>query len=191
MLWFKVPPKQLQGEHALGHTLHIPPVQLPLQHSPSVVQEPPVDRHAWPHTPSTHSCPSGQRLKQRPQWRSVFLRFTHLPSPPGFLQRVLPSGQPQILSSPRLMQFLEQHWESLRHSRPKRLQSSSAQATPGTEAKAASGGRHPSTLWPCLWRGCPLRAPWLARLRNALSFVWPSHTRFRQPRPTLRQLRRR
>ena len=83
------------------------------------------------HAPPTHSLPSGHRLKQLPQWRSLVFRSTH-PS----LQRVLPSGQPQTLSSPRLMQFLEQHWESLLHSLPKRLQSS-AQATPGTEANAA------------------------------------------------------
>ena len=83
------------------------------------------------HPPPTHSSPASQRLKQLPQWRSFLSRFTHLS-----LQRVLPSGQAQTLSSPRLMQFLEQHWESLLHSLPKVLQSS-AQASPGTEANAA------------------------------------------------------
>jgi hypothetical protein len=47
------------------------------------------------HTPSTHSCPSAQRLEQLPRWFSFLLRLTHLS-----LQRVLPSGQPQTLSSP-------------------------------------------------------------------------------------------
>ena len=45
VLWFKIPPKQLQGEQFLGHSWHTSPVQLPLQHSLSVVQETPVDRH--------------------------------------------------------------------------------------------------------------------------------------------------
>jgi hypothetical protein len=140
VFWFKVPVPQLRGEQVLGHSWHTPPVQLPLQHSLSVVQEPPVDRHAWPHTPFTHSCPSAQRFPQRPQWRSFLCRLTHLS-----LQRVRPVGQAQTLSSPRLTQFPEQHWESLLHSRPKLLQSSLAKATPGKEAKHSSqeGTTHP------------------------------------------------
>ena len=88
--------------------------------------------------PLTHSSPSAQGLKQLPQCLSFLLRFTHLS-----LQRVWPWGQPQTLSSPRLMQFLEQHWESLRHSLPKRLQSL-AQATPGMEPKALRTRSPPS-----------------------------------------------
>lgn len=72
---------------------------------------------------------------------------------------------------PRLTQFLEQHWESLLHSLPKRLQSS-AQAIPGKEAKAAPRRAHPSTLEPCPSRGCPLRAPLQARRRRTL---WRSY----------------
>ena len=111
--------------------------QLPLQHWLAVasVQEPPFGIHEGWHIPLSHSSPSSQGLKQLPQCLSFLWRFTHLPSPRGFLQRVLSSGQPQTLSSPRPMQFLEQHWESLLHSRPKRLQPS-AQATPGMDANA-------------------------------------------------------
>src|SRR5215213_3194635 len=115
-------------------------LQIPVQQLVSPEQAPPSGTHPPAHTPSTHSCPSGQRLKQRPQWRSFVCRFTHLS-----LQRVWPSGQPQTLSSPRLTQFLEQHWESLRHSLPKCLQPS-AQATPGTEANAAPRRAPPTNL---------------------------------------------
>jgi hypothetical protein len=94
-------------------------------------------------TPSTHSCPSAQRLEQLPQWFSFLLRLTHLS-----LQRVLPSGQPHTLSSPRLTQFFEQHWWSLLHSLPKRLQPS-AQATPGKEAAQLLEVHHqPNSLAP-------------------------------------------
>ena len=117
-----------------------------------------------PHTPSTHSCPSGQRLKQLPQWRSFLCRFTHL-SP----QRVWPWGQAQTLSSPRLTQFLEQHWESLLHSLPKRLQSSSAKATPGKETSAAPRRAPPTNLSALPLERVLLRAPWQARLRSSLS----------------------
>jgi hypothetical protein len=55
------------------------------------------------------------------------------------------------------MQFFEQHWESLLHSLPKRLQSS-AQATPGTEAKAAPRRAPPTNL-----RALPLERVPLAR----------------------------
>jgi hypothetical protein len=52
-------------------------------------------------------------------------------------QRLLPPGQAHTFSSPRLTQFLEQHWESLRHLRLKRLQSSSTKAAPGTKVVSA------------------------------------------------------
>jgi hypothetical protein len=95
------------------------------------------------HPPPTHSCPSSQRWKHSPQWRSFLCVFTHL-SP----QRSWPVGQLQTLSSPHLTQFLEQHWESLLHSLPKRLQSL-AQRWPRLplERKPTRllGGRFPST----------------------------------------------
>jgi hypothetical protein len=145
-----------------------PPGQIEAQrHSPSVSgvpgQPPP-----W-HIPPTHSSPSAQRWKHSPQWRSFLSRFTHL-SP----QRLWTSGQAQTLSSPRLMHLLEQHWESLLHSLPKRLQSSSAQATPGKEAKAAPRRAPPIHLIALPLERCLLQAPWQARLRNSVSFVWPS-----------------
>jgi hypothetical protein len=105
------------------------------------------------HSPPTHSCPEGQRLKHSPQWRSFLCRLTHL-SP----QRVWRAGQPQTLSSPRLTQFLEQHWESLRHSRPNRLQSL-AQATPGTKANAAPRRAPPIHLMALPLERVPVASP--------------------------------
>jgi hypothetical protein len=109
---------------------------VPRHDSPAVQHESPqicvAGQPPW-HTPSTHCSPSAQRFPQRPQWRSFLCRLTHLS-----LQRVRPVGQAQTLSSPRLTQFPEQHWESLLHSRPKLLQSSLAKATPGKEAKHSS-----------------------------------------------------
>src|SRR5215212_5559369 len=128
-------------------------LQIPVQQLVSPEQAPPSGTHPPAHTPSTHSCPSAQRLKQAPQWRSFLWRFTHLS-----LQAVLPSGQPQTLSSPRLTQFFEQHWESLLHSLPKRLQSL-AQATPGMEAKAAPRRAPPIHLIALPLERVPLASP--------------------------------
>src|SRR5215216_4703163 len=61
-------------------------LQKPPQQSVSPEQAPPSDTHPPLHTPSTHSCPSAQRLEQLPQWRSFLCRFTQR-SP----QRVCPS----------------------------------------------------------------------------------------------------
>lgn len=119
------------------------------------------------HIPSTHSDPSSQRLKQLPQWRSFVCKLTHLSS----LQRVRPVGQPQTLSSPRLMQFLEQHWESLRHSLPKRLQSL-AQATPGKEAKAAPRRAPPIHLIALPLERVPLASPLASSSKEWLVVCW-------------------
>jgi len=148
----------------LGHW-HTPPTHScpSAQHSvPHVVV--PLGQPPW-HTPRTHSCPAAQLLEQLPQWRSLVLRFTH-PS----LQRVLPSGQPQTLSSPRLTQFLEQHWRSLRHLRPKPLQSSSAKAVPGTEANAPPTRAAPISLSALPLERVPLANP-LVSSSKALSVV--------------------
>src|SRR5215218_11281951 len=56
------------------------------------------------------------------------------------------------------MQFLEQHWESLLHSLPKRLQSS-AQATPGKEASAAPRRAPPIHLIALPLERVPLASP--------------------------------
>src|SRR5215216_6231724 len=103
-------------------------LQKPPQQSVSPEQAPPSDTHPPLHTPSTHSCPSAQRLKQLPQWRSFLCRFTHLP-----LQQVWVERQ-------RLEQLPQ--WRSLvsrlTHLSPQRVcpseHRSSAQATPGTAA---------------------------------------------------------
>src|SRR5215211_8250251 len=56
------------------------------------------------------------------------------------------------------MQFLEQHWESLLHSLPKRLQSS-AQAIPGKEANAAPRRAPPNHLIALPLERVPLASP--------------------------------
>src|SRR5215211_5822884 len=56
------------------------------------------------------------------------------------------------------MQFLEQHWESLLHSLPKRLQSS-AQAIPGKEANAAPRRAPPIHLIALPLERVPLASP--------------------------------
>lgn len=120
------------------------------------------------HTPATHSCPSAQRLKQLPQWRSFLCRFTHLS-----LQRVRPVGQAHTLSSPRLTQFLEQHWESLRHLRPKPLQSSSsAKATPGKEANAPPTRAAPINLMALPRERVPLASPLASSSKEWLEVSW-------------------
>jgi hypothetical protein len=118
------------------------------------------------HTPFTHCSPSSQRLKHSPQWRSFVCRFTHL-----YLQRVLPSGQPQTLWSPHLTQFLEQHWKSLRHSRPKRLQSL-AQATPGKEANAAPRRAPPIHLIALPLERVPVASPFASSSKERLVVCW-------------------
>jgi hypothetical protein len=119
--------------------------QIPVQQSPSPEQGPPFDTHSATQAQLAGSkiCPWGQPVEtQRPP------------------QRVLPSGQPQTLSSPRLTQFLEQHWRSLRHLRPKPLQSSSAQAAPGTkEASALPTSPPPSNLNALPLERVPLASP--------------------------------
>jgi hypothetical protein len=130
-----IPPGQLE-EQLQSHSVSGVPGQVPL------------------HSRPTHSSPSSQRLEHSPQWCSFFCRFTHLS-----LQRLLPSGQPQTLSSPRLMQFFEQHWESLLHSRPKRLQSL-AQAIPGTtKANAAPRSAPPIYLIALPLERVPVASP--------------------------------
>jgi hypothetical protein len=57
------------------------------------------------------------------------------------------------------MQFLEQHWESLLHSLPKPLQSSSAKATPGTEASAAPRRAPPTNLIALPLERVPVASP--------------------------------
>ena len=126
------------------------------------------------HTPATHSCPSAQRLKQLPQWRSFLCRFTHLS-----LQRVRPVGQAHTLSSPRLTQFLEQHWESLRHLRPKPLQSSSsAKATPGKEANAPPTRAAPINLMALPRERVPLASPLASSSKEWLEVSWLTCTPF-------------
>src|SRR5918997_1817205 len=97
-------------------------------------------------------------------WKSAVGHWSQL-SP----QRVWPAGQPQTLSSPRLTQFLEQHWESLLHSLPKRLQSS-AQAIPGTEANAAPRRAPPIHLIALPLERVPVASP-LASSSKELSVV--------------------
>jgi hypothetical protein len=83
------------------------------------------------HSPSTHSCPSSQRLEQLPQCLSFCCRFTHLPPQ-------------QVCFEPQRLRQLPQ-WRSfvckLTHLSLHRVcplgHRSLAQATPGTEAKAA------------------------------------------------------
>src|SRR5215208_3126721 len=118
------------------------------------------------HRPPTHSMPSGQRLPQAPQWCSFLSRFTHLS-----LQRLWPSGQPQTFSSPRLMQFLEQHWESLLHSLPKRLQSL-AQATPGKEANAAPRRAPPIHLIALPLERVPVASSFASSSKERLVVCW-------------------
>src|ERR671912_239522 len=64
------------------------------------------------------------------------------------------------------MQFLEQHWESLLHSLPKRLQSL-AQATPGTEAKAAPRRAPPIHLIALPLERVPLASPLASSSRES------------------------
>ena len=87
-------------------------------------------------------------------------------------QRVLPSGQPQTLSSPRLTQFFEQHWRSLRHLRPKRLQSSSAKATPGTEANVAPRRAPPTNLIALPLERVPVASPLASSSKERLVVCW-------------------
>src|SRR5215217_8804535 len=116
-------------------------LQKPPQQSVSPEQAPPSDTHPPLHTPSTHSCPSAQRLEQLPQWRSFLCRLTHLPLQQVWVER----------------QWLEQlpQWRSLvsrlTHLSPQRVcpsehRSSSAQATPGMEPRALPTRRPPINL---------------------------------------------
>jgi hypothetical protein len=69
------------------------------------------------------------------------------------------------------MQFLEQYWESLLHSRPKRLQSL-AQATPGKEAKAAPRRAPPIHLIALPLERVPLASPLASSSKVRLVVCW-------------------
>src|SRR5215217_2896141 len=92
-------------------------------------------------TPSTHSCPSAQRLKQLPQWRSFLCRFTHLPLQQVWVERQRLEQLPQWRSLVRRFTHL-----SPQRVCPSEHRSSSAQATPGTEANAAPRRAPPTNL---------------------------------------------
>jgi hypothetical protein len=91
------------------------------------------------HIPSTHSCPSSQRLEQLPQWCSFCCRFTHLPLQQVWFERH------------RLRQLPQ--WRSLvlrfTHLSPQRVcpseHRSFAQATPERRPRRHLRGGHPST----------------------------------------------
>ena len=171
----------------------IPPGQIEAQLQSPSVSVLSGGQLPW-HTPRTHCSPSSQRWKQRPQWRSLLCRFTQLPLQqvwfdaqrfaqlpqwPSLVfrfthlspQRLWPGGQPQTLSSPCLMQFFEQHWESLLHSLPKRLQSL-AQATPGTEAKAAPRRAPPIHLIALPLESVPVASPLARSSKDRLVVCW-------------------
>jgi hypothetical protein len=106
------------------------------------------------HSPLTHSCPSAQRLPQRPQWRSFLCRLTHLP-----LQQVCVERQrlPQL---PQWRSFLRRftHLSPQRVS-PSEHRSPPAQATPGKEAKAAPTRAPPTNLSAWRLETLPLASP--------------------------------
>src|SRR5215212_710427 len=69
------------------------------------------------------------------------------------------------------MQFLEQHCESLLHALPKRLQSL-AQATPGTEAKAAPRRAPPIHLRALPLERVPVASPLARSSKDWLVVCW-------------------
>src|SRR5215207_2688169 len=146
-------------------------LQKPPQQSVSPEQAPPSDTHPPLHTPSTHSCPSAQRLKQLPQWRSFLCRFTHLP-----LQQVWVERQ-RLEQLPQWRSFLCR----FTHLSPQRVcpsehQSSSAQATPGMEPSALPTRRPPINLRALRRDTLPLARALASSSKERLVVCWLTGT---------------
>jgi hypothetical protein len=90
------------------------------------------------HTPLTHSSPSAQRLPQLPQWRSLLCRLTQLPPQQVCAERQRLPQLPQWRSLLCRFTHLSLHWVC--------PSGHAAQATPGTEAKAAPKSVPPINL---------------------------------------------
>src|SRR5215217_3068799 len=124
-------------------------------------------------TPSTHSCPSAQRLKQLPQWRSFLCRFTHLPLQQVWVERQRLEQLPQWRS---LVCRLTQR--SPQRVCPSEHRSSSAQATPGTEAKAAPTRAPPIHLSALRLETAPVARPLVSSSKEVITLLelgleWP------------------
>jgi hypothetical protein len=106
------------------------------------------------HAPSTHSLPSGQRLEQLPQCRSLLCRLTQLP-----LQQVRFDEPQRLRQRPQCRSLLCR----LTHLSPQRVypseHRSSAHATPGTETKAAPTRTPPIHLSALPLETAPVASP--------------------------------
>ena len=118
--------------------------------------------------PPTHSDPSGQRLPQLPQWCSFFSRFTHLPLQQVWFERHRLEQLPQWRSL--VLRFT--HLSPQRVCPSEHRSSSLAQATPGTEAKAAPRRAPPIHLIALPLERVPVARPLASSSKDWLVVCW-------------------